>query len=279
MYRYLLFSILAITLTGTTYAQKYVYEDVSSEPNNAKGRQAPSEKHIDVNKLRFGAFFAPTLTWMHPASAASNDGHYRVTSKGSKTGYCWGLIAEYYFAENYGFVTGFNVDVAGGRIVSNANTAKVDTTLANTVISSDLNYRLQYLEVPFALKLRSDELPKTGMRVFGQIGLTLAFNISKKASYEVTYNDAAANTQTISGNNEILKGSLSAAPVMVQLNVGAGIEYPITEKLYFFTAISFNNGFLPSAINTQNIDLGYKGSFTNPNTRLNSFALRIGLFF
>lgn len=266
-----------IGCTSAAMAQKYVYEDVSSDKTPTTHNNKSNK--IDVNKLRFGAYFAPTQAWMHPAASVSDDGHYHVSSQGSKTGYCWGLVAEYYFAQNYGIATGFNVDLAGGKISSTANVPKLDTTQPNTLTKADMNYKLQYLEIPFALKLRSDELPKSGMRVFGQIGLTAAFNISKKATYDISYKDASGTDQSVSGSNETLKGSLATAPILIQLNVGAGVEYPITEKLYFFTALFFNNGFLPSAINPQNFDLGYKGSFTNPNTRLNSFALRIGLYF
>ena len=238
----------------------------------------------DPGDLRRGdaptyTFFAPTISWMHPTSSASNDGHYNVSGKGSKTGYIWGLIAEYYFAQNYGLVTGFNINLSGGKLAASPNTAKIDTAQPNTVLNSNIDYKLQYLEIPFALKLRSDELPKTGIRVFGQIGLTMAINISKKATYTIYYTDQNAARQSVSGSNETLNGSLATAPLMLQLNVGAGLEYPITEKLYFFTGLYFNNGFLPTAINPQNFKLGYQGSFNYPNIRLNSFALRIGLFF
>jgi hypothetical protein len=273
-----LFLFIFLFSSLLTSAQKYTYEDVSSEPAS-KNKRSPSQDKLDVNKLRFGAFIAPSLTWMHPVASASDDGRYHVSSKGSRAGYQWGLVAEYYFADNYGFVSGFNIELAGGKLMSTANTNHVDTTLPNTVISANMNYKLQYIDIPFALKLRSDELPKTGMRIFGQIGLTVAFNISRKANYDVVYNAADTIRVTASGSNEILKGTLATPPIMLQLNVGAGIEYPITEKLFFFTGLYFNNGFLPTAINPQNFELGYKGSFTNPNTRLNSFALRVGLFF
>ncbi len=279
MNKFFLSFLIFFSCANLASAQKYVYEDVTSEPAASKTKRSHSEVDIDVNNLRFGAFFAPSLAWMHPVTSTSEDGHYHVSSQGSRSGYSWGLIAEYYFAQNYGIATGFNVTLDGGKIASTANTNKVDTTAINTVINSTINYKLQYLEIPFALKLRSDELPKTGMRVFGQIGLTAALNISKKATYDIEYKDQNGNSQLVSGTNETLKGTLATAPIMIQLNVGGGIEYPITEKLYFFTALFFNNGFLPSAINPQNYDLGYKGSFTNPNTRLNSFSLRIGLFF
>jgi hypothetical protein len=261
-------------IAAATFAQKYVYEDVSP------GDKSNTEKHshIDINKIRLGAYFAPAINWMHPTASKSNDGHYSVSSNGSRLGYSWGLVAEYYFADNYCLVSGFNINLAGGKL-SASPTQKVDTTQPDIALTSSLNYKLQYLEIPFAIKLRSDELPKSGMHIFGQVGLTAAINISKKATYTIYYTDQSATRQSVSGTNETLQGSLSAAPVIIQLNIGAGLEYPITEKMYFFSGLFFNNGFLPTAVDPQNFKLGYNGSFSYPNIRLNSFTLRIGLFF
>ena len=69
---------------------------------------------------------------------------------------------------------------------------------------------------------------------------------------------------------------------MFQMNIGAGAEYPLNNKLRAYAGIFFNNGFAPDATNPQDFDedkLGYKGDFRDANTRLNNFALRLGLFF
>jgi len=218
---------------------------------------------------------------MHPTASQSNDGHYLVNSKGGKAGYSWGLMAEYFFAPNYGIATGFDLSTTGGKIESTLNPNKVDPNAPNTVLSSDFNYKLQYLEIPFNLKLRSDPFgdPLHGIRIFGQIGLTAGINISRKATFDIDYNDENGKPTTLQGSNVKLQGVLAVPPVMLQMNVGAGIEYPITQKLLFYTGLFFNNGFLPSAVNPQNFELGYNGSFTNGNVRLNNFALRVGLFF
>lgn len=274
MKKLLLPLIFALLIVEQASAQKYEYVDV---PNTPEGNVQRGSM-LDLNRVRFGAYFSPTITWMHPTASTSDDGHYHVVSKGSKVGYCWGLIAEYYFAPNYGITTGFNVDQEGGKI-NTTYTSAVDPTQPNTVLNTSFDYRLQFLEIPFALKLRSDALGKNGIRVFGQIGLTAAINISKKATYDVEYTDQTGTDRTVSADNQLLKGALSVPPIMLQLNVGAGIEYPITEKMSFYTGLFFNNGFLPDATAPQNYTLGYKGSFTDANTRLNNFALRVGLFF
>jgi len=228
-------------------------------------------------RLRFGAYIAPNLSWMHPTAGKSDDGRFSVQSNGSKIGYSWGLVAEYFFTENYGLSTGFQLNTTGGKI-STRNTADTAVPLPNTVIAADFDYNLQYLEIPFNLKLRSDELGG-GVRFFGQIGLTAGINIGKKATYTVAYRDESNMPETQAGKKEKLVGSLTMAPAMLQLNVGAGLEYPISGKMSFYTGVFFNNGFLPDATSPDKFGLGYDGTFTDGKIRLNNLALRVGLLF
>ncbi len=226
------------------------------------------------SKVRFGAYIAPNLSWLQPTAGKSDDGQFTVKGNGSKVGYSWGLAADIYFAENYGIATGFQLTTTGGSLLTN-NTDSVRTP--RTVRSTDFTYHAQYLEVPFGLKLRSDELGK--MRFFGQIGLALGFNIGKKADYTVIYQDADNQEQEVSGEKEKMVGSLTMAPIMLQLNVGAGIEYSISGKMALYTGIFFNNGFLPDAVRPDKFSFPYEGTFSDGNTRMNNLALRVGLFF
>lgn len=264
-------TLLCCSLCTAGMAQQYEY-----------GPEIPVSRtkgNTELRKFRFGVYFAPNISWMKPTANKSDDRLYVVESQGSRGGYSWGLLADYYFAENYGIATGFQLNTTGGKILAEQNLQVDQDTTTDVVKSADIAYRVQYLEIPFNLKLRSDEIGK-GVRVFGQLGLTAGINISKKATYEVLYRDiATASDKTVTGENEKLQGGLSIAPVMLQMNVGAGIEYPITEKMSFYTGLFFNNGFAPDATNPREIKLDYKGKFSDGNVRLNSFSLRFGIFF
>ncbi|RYZ16916.1 MAG: hypothetical protein EOP49_51190, partial [Sphingobacteriales bacterium] len=137
---------------------------------------------------------------------------------------------------------------------------------------------LNYLEIPVGLKLRTD--PISNFRFFGQLGLTTGFNLAKKATYDVSYyGEEAGKLLKSTGENEKIKGTLAIAPVMFTMNIGAGIEYPLTEKLAAYAGLFFNNGFAPDATNPNKYTMPYASSFRDGNTRLNNFALRLGLFF
>jgi len=273
--------VLALLFLGSGYAsiaQRYEY----GEPvpvKETKMHRAPRGNNVSIGDMRFGAFIAPTTSWMKPTANKSDDKLYLVDKGSSKMGFSWGLMMDYYFAENYGITTGFQLTYGGGKISTTENPA-MTTTTTNVVKSADFDYKMQYLEVPFALKLRSDDLGG-GFRVFGQIGVAVGVTLSKKATYDVVYTDTlngASVQKTASSENEKIRG-LGISPVLLQMNIGGGIEYAITPKLSFYTGLFFNNGFVPDVTNPKELDLDYKGKFSDGNTRLNNIALRIGLFF
>ncbi len=243
------------------------------------GPPPPPLPYIDLYRVHFGAFIAPNISWMKPTASTDDEKDFGVKSNGTKLGFTYGIMADYFFAPNYGLISGIQITSTGGKIIA---TAKDPTPQKNKVISADFDYSLQYLEVPLALKLRSDMI--NGFRFFGQAGLTAGINISKKADYTVTYYDTGTTTlKSVSDTKAKITGDFGAiAPILFEMNLGAGLEYPVSNKLMVYLGLFFNNGFAPDATKPDLFDaknLGYSGKFRDANTRLNNVALRIGLFF
>lgn len=260
MKRFLLLTVLAGSMATVAKSQQYEY----AEPTRGGGS--------NYDSWRIGVFFSPNVSWMKPTSNTSNDKLFRVSSNGNKVGYSWGLMVDRPFAENYGIATGIHLTTTGGKILAQDNQ---NDTITNTISFADFDYRLQFVEVPLALKLRSDEVAN-GIHVFGQVGLSLGLNISKKATYEVRYSDGSKPSY---GDNEKIFGGLAIAPAMLSLNLGGGVEYDITDKMALVVGLFFNNGFAPDITNPARLDMGYKGRFADGNVRLNNLALRVGIFF
>ena len=226
-------------------------------------------------KVRFGAYVAPNISWMKPANSKSNDGAYNVSNNGSKIGFTWGLLMDYWFADNYALTTGLQINGTGGKILANAVSQN-----ASKVYTADFDYSFQYLEIPVNIKLKTSPIGSTGMNFFGQAGLTAGFNISKRVTYNVIETDENNNAlPAVSEDKVKLKGLLSVAPIIFQLNVGAGVQYPFSERLAGYAGIFFNNGFAPDVTNPAKYDLNYQHDFSDGNIRLNNIALRFGLFF
>ena len=175
-----LLAAAATILSTAAFAQ-----EMSGPPSRPTG---PGMYGNYVNRIRFGAFVAPNISWMHPTANKSDDGQYNVTSDGSKVGFTYGLMAEYFFAPNYGIVTGIDINSTGGKIIA---TAVDQTPSANKVSLANFDYRLQFIEIPIALKLKTDDF--SGFRFFGQLGLSAGINIGKKVDYTVDYYDENGN--------------------------------------------------------------------------------------
>lgn len=255
----ILLSIMTMALMGLSLPSMAQYESPMST--------------IEARKVRFGLYVAPTLSWMKPTTDKTDDGEYAPKNDGSKLGFTYGLMGEYYFAENYAFVAGLQVNMGGGKIGSKY----VGNKTTGVVQQADFNYKLNYLEVPLALKLRTDLI--SDFRFFGQIGLNTGINIVKKADYVVAYKDENGIEHKASATNEKVKGTLAIAPVMFSMSIGAGAEYTISNKVAAYMGLFFNNGFAPDATNPNKYDLPYGLPFKDGNTRFNNFALRVGIFF
>ena len=267
---------LLLLLSGLGLITKAIAQDNS---------YSSSSYGIDTKKFRFGAYIAPTTTWMRSTSKTNDEKTYNIANDGSKVGFMYGLMAEYYFEENYAFVTGLQMNMGGGKM----SMARASSTPEkNTIKSAAFNYNLSMLEIPVAIKLRTD--PISNFRFFGQAGVTLGVRVSKKAAYDLVYWDENSNSVNISQAKDKLgsRATLNPgfAPVNFQMNLGIGAEYPLTDKLAAYLGIFFNNGFLPDITNPQNYEL-YNGTntisvnndFKDGNTRFNNFALRLGIFF
>ncbi len=248
-----------------------------SEATDEYVEEGTSESKVDINKVRIGAYLAPNISWMHPTSSKSSDGDYLVNSNQSIVGFSWGLMSDYFITENYGFSTGFQLNNTGGNI--NVSRRTIGDIAKSFVEDANITYRVQYLEIPFCLKLKSDEIA-SGIHIFGQIGLVAGFNIGKKATYSIKYWDADINSlNTVQGDKEKLYGSFTVAPMNLQMNVGLGVEKKISPKMDFYFGVFFNNGFLPDATKPEELNLGFKGRFSDGNVRLNNLSFRFGLFF
>jgi hypothetical protein len=272
--------VATFSLFNTVSAQ----DDYTEDNGQRGGKRMSGRPRQSSTPWRFGVFLAPNISWMKPTNSKSNDGEHKVVSDGSKVGFTWGLMADYYFTDNYAIETGFQLNNTGG-LISTTHTTPLPVN-ESYVSSTQFDYNLQFLEVPFNLKLISDEIGYSGVKLFGQLGVSAGINISKKATYVVNYyNVDNGQTETVTGEKERLNGQIPISPVMFNLNVGGGVEFPIGEKMSIYGGVIFNNGFAPDVTNPANYELNMATSpattpvFRDGNTRQNNLAIRLGLIF
>ncbi len=205
-------------------------------------------------KVELGLSLKPSISWLKPNTDA-------VENDGSRFGFTYGLVSNFNFGENYALGTGVDITTMGGKLMMNN---LVDSTYQRQSIS----YRLQYIEIPIVLRMRTKEIGY--MVYYGQFGFTTGFNIGATAEY-----DPAGRGQT--GDVDIQD---EIALMNLALNLGLGFQYNLSGTTNFVVGIHFHNGFLDILTNkipdfTNPLDPGEK----NINANQNRLGLTLGVLF
>lgn len=182
--------------------------------------------------FRFGIQFSPTLTWM-----TSSD--KKINGNGTVTGLKLGVIGERYFAENYAFMFGLGFAFSQGGVLKHDIGGNL---WPNSPLSSDvyqtgpampdgvnLKYGLQYVEIPFGLRLRSQEFGY--IRYFAEIPVfTLGFITQAKGAVEGTDMDTEKEDIRKDVNNFAFSWGL-----------GGGIEYNLGSQTSLVAGIYYQS--------------------------------------
>ncbi|NTW25971.1 MAG: PorT family protein [Lentimicrobium sp.] len=182
--------------------------------------------------VSLGVKAAPNLGWFK-----SDQQGYE--SQGTVAGFSWGLVAEFYFAENYAFATGFNFDFQNGKLSYPEERDGIAGTLTR-------NYRLKYLEIPAMIKMKTNEIK--GFRFFGQIGLGTGVRLSSKG--EDVFEAPGEPTETTDFRLIDSQTTLFRASMIV----GAGLEYPFDNSSALVVGFNFNNGFTNALKGNNTVD-------------------------
>ena len=171
---------------------------------------------------KIGVVVEPQITWMSSESK-------KVGNEGSIVGINGGLSIDKYFQKNYALHTGLTIGSQGGKLrYTDSISFDVDGNLIKLDKGSVVEYRLNYITVPLALKLKTNQIGY--FSYYAQLGFTNQFNIKAKAS---------------SGNlleKDIIKKEIRFYDL--SYNFGAGIEYELSKETAFTIGIIYHNGFL-----------------------------------
>jgi opacity protein-like surface antigen len=199
-------------------------------------------------KFRFGFKLDPGVSMMRPQEEG-------VERNAGRFYFSYGVLADILLDEsgNYAIASGLQVSAMG-------STLKYETgkgLAAFNAAPSEYDLRLTYIEIPFALKLKTD-LP-SGFGVWGQFGGFAGFPIRGRAN-------------VISGLQKYNRQDVlrDINPLSAGLLVGAGIEYPLTETLIGVVGFNYQNGF---------IDVTRNSKWDDGRVNMNNFIFRFGVYF
>ncbi len=157
----------------------------------------------DYKPVSFGITFAPHMDWL---GYGDTEGY----ADKAKIGYSYGLIADFAFSENYYFASGLTINTMNHEVEHEG---------------TESAYRLQYAEVPLAIKLKSSQ--RYFRSYFGQFGFTAGVKVSGKEKLM----------------EDDHRRSLDADLFRLGLQIGGGIEWQLDHNLHFLTGLTYNNGF------------------------------------
>ena len=180
-------------------------------------------------KFKLGLRFAPNIAMNRVVDLQEKDG-FSFNNNGAGVRFSAGLTGDFYFGKNYSFYTGLWYTVLRTGI-------KFDSTGSQFPDNGKAVYNLQYLQVPVALKLFTNEIG-TDMKMYFVIGGTLGFKIDEK--------EKSWETSEISSAEKPSKGSGHSFGD-VGLLLGAGVEYQMGEATTLFFGLSYNRGLLDIA--------------------------------
>lgn len=195
----------------------------------------------EAKNFQLGFTVAPNL-----ALAKVEDGGSGISSDGVKAGVSYGVIGDFGFSKNYFFSTAFTI-----------TTINAKTQLNNASEKRENAYKVQYLDIPLTLKLKTNEV--AGKTFYGQFGLGTGIKIRARedASYSSTLVESSNKNHNIGSSINIFRLGLIA---------GAGAEWHYNENSRFITGVTFNNGFTDV--------------LKNDNSLRNSYiALNLGILF
>ncbi|MBU6325466.1 MAG: outer membrane beta-barrel protein [Bacteroidetes bacterium] len=215
-------------------------------------------------KFRMGFKASPNFSWMHGLSD-------EVKSDGAGIGFSYGLMAENNFTDNYAIAAEVLVSSMGISMAHQDTLIYYQNGLGQRYSEVSFDYKLQYVQLPVSLKLKTNEIGKFVW--YGQFGFAPSFLINnsvrtlsnpvfvgKKYSPNSTDNDF--NGQ---GGKGVFKDDVSV--LRFSMIIGAGIEYRISGNTMLNIGLRFDNGL--------NDFLRDKAAIG----RSNFMALNLGVFF
>ncbi|MBQ4399418.1 MAG: PorT family protein [Bacteroidales bacterium] len=175
----------------------------------------------------FGFKLGPNFGWTGSTTGVA-------VSEGARTGFDVGVVAEYYFADNYAIVTGVNVGFLGGHY--SFENGRLDTVTGLATFNVDRMYKSTIYEIPLMLKMVTNELGNLPLRVYAEVGGGLGL-AAKKVKVKDVIDGVSVDENWTTTNKEF-------SNLRASLKIGAGAQYAIDESTRLFAGLYFSHDFI-----------------------------------
>lgn len=195
--------------------------------------------------MKFGIFVDPVVSWMRSDVS-------EIQRDKARLGLDVGLMADYYFANNYAFASGISLFMTGGTMkYDNGIKLHVKGDSDNQVpAGKKVLYKIQYLKIPLGLKLKTHRIGR--FVYFANLGLDPMIKIAARADY-LSYENIGIGKEINNFN--------------IAYHIGGGIKYPLGADAALVFGLSYMNVFADVT------------SPSNDRITINNLMFRIGITF
>ncbi len=186
---------------------------------------------------RFGFQLSPSFNWM----TTNNN---QINPSGTSIGLKLGMLAEFYFSDNYAVTSGIGFAFNSGGTILHEQAGRywvqsdVPDEAFNDVMAqtfgpeTKLKYSLQYVEIPIGLKLKTGEIAEKEFSYFLQPELTMGIRTQAQG----TIDGAGDDGEDINIREEVELLNFS-------WGLGAAVEYGLNDQTSVIAGINTQFGF------------------------------------
>ncbi|MFM8448867.1 MAG: outer membrane beta-barrel protein [Haliscomenobacter sp.] len=218
--------------------------------------------------LRFGLQFSPSFSSMH-----TND--HRINQSGTNLGMKLGMLTEYYYIQNYAFSTGIGFSFNqggtllyeyGGRYWPNSGLGEALDSLPDGV---KLKHQLQYVEIPFLLKIRTREFGS--LRYYVESGIIAGFR--SQSSGSISGRGVGDEAKEFDIRRDI-------NPVGLSWVISGGLEHALTSSASLVAGLNLQVGLTDVTRDKGVLFDPQLGSVAEKSRgRISGLSMKIGLMF
>ncbi|MDW8419459.1 MAG: porin family protein [Chitinophagales bacterium] len=223
------------------------------------------------DRVRIGLAATPGIAWCNPVGKDLDKGAPRF-------GIGYGVQVEYWFARNYGLLTGLEGGFDGCNI-RNRDLFALRDSAGSVLKNINEKYAFHYLQLPVYLKLKTNPIRGGKFSVWGQVGTQFAFTVNARATFSDPIFPAVGAAPVVVEKENILRASNEVTRIIpkfrsgfadVRLGAGAGFEYAFDDKASLLCGMVYHNGFINNLLD--------RDPKKEPNL-MRFFGLRLGVLF
>lgn len=172
-------------------------------------------------QVEIGLMLSPTIT----GNRFIAEDRYNFEKESSSLRLGVGVVADYFFSQNYAFSTGLVYRSKGSEI--SYNYTREDGSGATITTSGKDDISLQYIELPVSLKLFTNEVAP-GTVAYFQVGGSLNTKVAAQVN----------NKKVIDGDRVGKRFNIFEADALL----GGGVEFQMGESTKIFGGITYHRG-------------------------------------